>query len=275
MRRRNVNTRAAYIEARNEAEHVKREAKKQAWEKIGDELEQDMQGTRKLIYSIAKNYRKREEPTARTIKDKEGTLLTEQEEIDERWREYFSDLLGTNEDMQHQEPSEEERNCEEDVEENNISREEIKHALKEMKNGKSPGCDEIPAELLSGSEDMVAWLHRLFSQAWSEGRVPTEWGKAIICPIYKKEDRSECKNYRGISLLSHTGKVYERILEKRLRSTIEEVLEECQCGFRPNRGVMDLIFTMKMIMEKFWEWGKDLYMVFIDLEKAFDTDPRS
>ena len=274
MQRRNINTRTAYVEARNEAERIKREAKKQTWENLGDELERDIQGTRKLIYSIARNYRKREEPTARTIKDKEGVLLTEQEEIDERWREYFSELLGTTEEPQIQELGEEEGITEETINENSISREEIKLALKEMKKGKSPGVDELPAELLSAGDDMIDWIHRLFSQVWKEGKVPEEWGKAIICPIYKKDDRSECKNYRGISLLSHTGKVYERILERRLRNSIEDILEECQCGFRSNRGVIDLIFTMKMIMEKSWEWARDLYIVFIDLEKAFDTVPR-
>lgn len=44
-----------------------------------------------------------------------------------------------------------------------------------------------------------------------------------------------------------------------------------KCGFRPNRGVMDLIFTMKMIMEKSWEWAQVLYMFFIDFEKISDT----
>lgn len=67
MRRRNEITRAEYTAAKNEAEHIKRDAKIQAWEKIGEDLEQDIQGTWKLIYSIARNYRKRE-PTARTIK---------------------------------------------------------------------------------------------------------------------------------------------------------------------------------------------------------------
>ena len=186
MRRRSEITREAYIEARNEAERIKREAKKQAWEKIGDELEQDMQGTRKLIYSIARNYRKREEPTVRSIKDKEGVLLTDQEEIDERWREYFSDLLGMPDELYNLELDEEDIILEETVEENYITREEIKLALKEMKKGKSPGCDEIPAELLSGSDDMIDWLHRLFSLAWNEGNVPEEWGKAIVCPIYKR-----------------------------------------------------------------------------------------
>lgn len=94
MKRRNEITRAEYTAARNEAERVSREAKTQAWEKIGDELEQDMKGTRKLIYSAARNYRKREEPTARTVKKEECILLTDQEKIDERWKEYFSDLFG-------------------------------------------------------------------------------------------------------------------------------------------------------------------------------------
>lgn len=83
--------------------------------------------------------------------------------------------------------------------------------------------------------------------------MPEEWGRAIICPIYKKKDKAECANYRGISLLSHASKVYERILERRLRNIVEGVLGECQCGFRPNRSVTDLIFTVKMIKEKCWE----------------------
>ena len=102
---------------------------------------------------------------------------------------YIVIMLGTNKEMQHQEPSEEEMTYEGDVDENNISREVIKLALKEMENGKSPVCDEIPAKLLTGSEDMIALLHRLFSRARTEGRVTKEWDKAIMCPIYKKEDK--------------------------------------------------------------------------------------
>ena len=132
-------------------------------------------------------------------------------------REYFSELLGNLNEEQDQDHGEEEGLLEEDVEENNITREEVQIALKEMKNGKSPGYDEIPVELPSGSEQMVDWLHQIFSQAWTEGSVPEEWRKAIICPIYKKEDKNDCKKCRGISLLSHTGKVYERILEKKIK----------------------------------------------------------
>lgn len=73
-----------------------------------------------------------------------------------------------------------------------------------MKNGKkSLESDGIPAEPLKGSGAMIDWLHGLFSVAWNEGRVPDGWYKATICKIYKKGDRNECKDFRGIILLTH------------------------------------------------------------------------
>lgn len=60
--------------------------------------------------------------------------------------------------------------------------------LKKMRKGKCPGY-EIPVELLNDGEDMVGWLQRLFSAAWKEGKVPEKWGKAVISPIYKKEEK--------------------------------------------------------------------------------------
>jgi len=74
--------------------------------------------------------------------------------------------------------------------------------------------------------------------------------------------------------LSHTGKFYNRIIEKHLRSCVEESLAEIQHGFRPRRGTSDLIFAMKMILEKSWEWNKEKYIMLIDLEKAFDSVQR-
>ena len=74
--------------------------------------------------------------------------------------------------------------------------------------------------------------------------------------------------------MSHAFKVYERILEKRLRACVEPKLGEWQSGFRKGRGTSDMIFTLKMIFEKSWEWDEDKYIAFLDLEKAFDRVPR-
>ena len=73
---------------------------------------------------------------------------------------------------------------------------------------------------------MMKWIHCIINVAWKKGEIPGEWGNAIICPVYKKGDKSECRNYRGISLLPHITKIYERILECRLHSCVEEKLGE-------------------------------------------------
>ena len=74
--------------------------------------------------------------------------------------------------------------------------------------------------------------------------------------------------------MSHAFKVYERILEKRLRGHVEPKLGEWQSGFRSGRGTADMIFTLKIIFEKSWEWNEDKYIAFLGLEKAFDRVPR-
>ena len=262
-----------YNMAREEVERVKRISKHDSWEQIGNDLENDFDGTRKLIYKTAKNYRKESQPPAYAIKDQnDENLLIDPRDIELRWKSYFENLLNPpDEDY-------EEHGIDYQVEESDepdLSINEICKALKKMKNGKAPGEDRIPAELLKnmGNSGNI-WFLELCLSFWNGGEIPDDWGKDLMCPIYKKGDKTVCSNYRGISLMPHALKVYERMLEGRLRECIEEKLGEWQHGFRPDRGTIDLIFTLKMIIEKTWEWDKERYIAFIDLEKAFDRLPR-
>lgn len=93
----------------------------------------------------------------------------------------------------------------------------------------------------------------------------------MIIPIFKKGDRKECNNYRGITLIAHVAKIFERVLEGRLRRKIEGEMEEEQYGFRKDRSTFDLIFSLRNMMEKRWEFGRDMVMTFIDIEKAYDS----
>lgn len=228
MKRRTNETRERYVAARRWAEEVKRREKRTAWERIGEDLRRDLIGTRKLIYKMAKRYRMNNNVQATSIKNRGGELLVEQEEINAAWGEYFSDLYNQNVIPIPEEP---EILMEQNAEDP-ITREEVDDAIRKMKRGKSPGCDGLPAEIFKEGEDIKEWLWRVYSSAWNEEKIPEEWGQAIICPIHKKGDKTECHNYRGISLLSHAGKIYERILERRLRRRIEERILENQYGFR-------------------------------------------
>ena len=142
-----------------------------------------------------------------------------------------------------------------------------------MNTGKAPGKDGITAELLKqGGDWIVELLYEIFQKVWENDTTPKDWRDAILVSLYKKGPRDLCGNYRGISLLSVVGKVFSRVLLNRLLKHIApSVLPESQCGFRPNRGTVDMIFTARQVQEKCIEHQLDLYQCFIDLTKAFDT----
>ena len=112
---------------------------------------------------------------------------------------------------------------------------------------------------------------------WSAGRVPQQWKDADIISIYKRKgDPAICGYSRGISLLSTGGKVLARIVLLRLINNLaDNILPESQCGFRKGRGTADMIFVVRQLQEKCLEQNRALYMVFVDLTKAFDTVNRS
>ena len=85
------------------------------------------------------------------------------------------------------------------------------------------------------------------------GRAWNDWQTGLINPIHKNGDRSECTNYRGISLLSRPGKVYAKCYEKRCREIIEPKLDDIQCGFRLSCSTTDQMFPLRQI---FWKLGR-------------------
>ena len=95
---------------------------------------------------------------------------------------------------------------------------------------------------------------------------------ANITTLYKnKGDRGDCNNYRGISLLSITRKLFARVMLKRIQTLGKQVYPESQCGFRSKRSTVDMIFSLRQLQEKCREQQKPLYIAFVDLTKAFDT----
>ena len=81
-----------YAIARNEAERMKLAEKKRMWVQIGNDLEEDYKGTRNLLYSMAKNFRNKNNESSQAVKDANGDLLIEHEDIACRWGEHFDAL---------------------------------------------------------------------------------------------------------------------------------------------------------------------------------------
>ena len=196
-------------------------------------------------------------------------MLSDEEEIKERWTSYCKQLMNVENDRNERvvEPGEETA-----VEE--IKEEEVAAATRRMKRGKAVGPNNIPVEAWRVLEWLgVEILIDMFEKIMETEKLPDEWSSTLI-PIFKNEaDIKECKNYRGIKLTSHTLKIWERIIDKRLREKV--LISDQQFRFMPGGITMDAIFSLRQLTEKYREGQKSLHCIFIDLEKAYNLVPRS
>ena len=134
---------------------------------------------------------------------------------------------------------------------------------------------QIRREILKAlTGEGILWLTRECQVAWKFGKTPRDWQTGVIILIFKKGDRKQWMNYRGILLLRLPGNVYAKCLERKCPKIVEPKLEDGKCGFRLGCTTTDQIFTLKQMFEKYWEYGKDLFACFVDLEKAYDQVPR-
>ena len=175
----------------------------------------------------------------RVMKDENGNVMVNSEAELKRWKEYFEKLM--NEENNREPRTEEPEVVNEEV--NCVSREEVKNALRKMKKGKAVGPDELPVEVWKCMGKMgIKFLTRPFNRLLMGERMPEEWRRSVLIPIYKnKGDAQCCGNYRGIKLMSHTMKVWERIIEARLRDRVE--ISKQHYGFMPGKGTTDAMFA--------------------------------
>ena len=103
-------------------------------------------------------------------------------------------------------------------------------------------------------------LWDLMQGIYEQEKIPTEWRDSVIIPIYKETgDIQDCGNYRGIKLMSHTMKIWERIIDRRLRE--ETTIGDEHFGFMPGRGTTDAIFAVRQLMEKHRGKQKGLHIL--------------
>ena len=141
-----------------------------------------------------------------------------------------------------------------------ISGKEVRTGLRKIKKGKTQGPDDIPVKVWidlvwnKGVEFLVNFFNRLLQGE----KIPDEWRKSVLVPLYKgKGDIKECGNYRGIRLMSHSMKLWERVIEARIRK--EVTIAEQQFGLMPGRSTTDAIFCLRMLLEKWTEGQKAVH----------------
>lgn len=259
-----------YRASRREANHLCKKKKREYMkEKVRKIEELSEQKKTKNLYNEIRSINRSYQPKLNICKDKDGKLIAEDRLILNRWAEYFEEILNKPDTM-------------ETVEENVRigpepyveipSVEEVRSAINRLKNGKAPGEDQLSPELIKkGGGALTAQVHDIVCSVWEKETMPNDWKTGVICPVFKKGDKTVCSNYRGITLLSCVYKIFSMILLDRLNVYAEEILSEHQSGFRADRSTVDQIFVMRQSLERCFEYGIDLHILFIDFRQAFDS----
>jgi hypothetical protein len=154
---------------------------------------------------------------------------------------------------------------------------EILFSINKLKNNKAAGSDNIINEFIKASSSKLLQTYTdYFNLVLNTGIAPDAWVMGNIIPIFKKGDKNNPDNYRGITLLSCLGKVFTSTINERLAKFVngEGILGEEQAGFRNGYSTTDHIFTLHSLLEMYLNKHKKVYCAFVDFKKAFDTVDR-
>lgn len=249
-----------YKTARNATNILRRQAHQESWDTFISRVEDDIHGRQTFAYKIIKHLNKTEKDTA-------GINVIQENQ----WIEHYKNLWTNKDEIYDEEENEKEKQ-----EVDPLTLEELQGVLRKAKNRKATGSDGVNTELLKyGGTLLHLRLLHLYNECWQRNKIPKEWKVALVISLFKKGDRNNCENYRGISLLNTSYKLYTKMINERLKTITEEIILEEQNGFRKGRSCNDNVFTIKQIIEKRREFNQETHLAFVDFEKAFDRVNRN
>ena len=148
--------------------------------------------------------------------------------------------------------------------------------VKFLKRGKVPSADTIHNEVLrlGTTTSLFHHLAKLFTSSIQLGYIPTSWKIVTLCMLLKPDKLpSLTTSYRPISLISSVMKLFERVIEQRLRSHLENIgfLNKHQSGFRRAKSTDDHLFRLSQSIMESFNRGEHVAAAFLDIEKAFDN----
>ena len=155
-----------------------------------------------------------------------------------------------------------------------IKNSEISECMKELKMGKSTYFDNIGNEVIKyGYNILEEPLNKLYNKVFASCTFPTAWGDGIVVPLHKKNDKMDVNNYRGIIISNCVGKLFLRIINKRINDFMSkhDKWSKNQCGFKKDHRTEDNLFLLKTIHDKYVKrQNKKIYVAFVDFSKFFD-----
>ena len=193
-------------------------------------------GRSDLLYNKVRKLtgQSRQRNNTSAIKDKNGNLLTDKDDIKNRWKEYIEVLYdGEGKPLKENLKMKKESEVDKDSKGPDLLASEIKAAIKDLKNGKAVGIDGIPAEFWKNlNEEATLELVNVYKRIYEEGVWPKDFTKTVLIPLPKKLNASDCGDYRTISLITHASKILLKVLNKRLEGKAGDYVSKTQFGLR-------------------------------------------
>lgn len=215
----------------------------------------------KKIKETAGIYRKK---TFSNIENDQGEIAQDDHQKKTIWENYINHLFAD-------ERPDIENKDDESLSGPAITTEEIRRAIGTAKDRKAVGPDQIPVEILKLLDDNgISVLQKIFNQIYNTGKFPDKWLTSHFIPLPKKNNATKCGDYRLISLISHTLKIFLKIIQYRITAKCERDMGSSQFGFRRGLGTREALVAIQVLVQKCYDQRKDVMLCFIDYEKAFD-----
>ena len=253
-----------YKDLKHEVQRLCRQACNAYYKEKCDEIEHLEATHNPMMYKKIKEMTLKRKINGQSIKDKDGNLLSEPQEILERWAQYVEELYNDNRGDANNDLGNSET-C-------SISEMEIKSVIQKLSSNKAiTGADNIPAEFLQTlGENGIQVITRLINKIYNTGIIPDDFLTNVFITIPKVSRAQDCSDFRTISLISHTSKILLHLINNRITPIIERHLSDSQMGFRKGRGTRDAIFQFRTITERAIHVNKKVFACFVDYQKAFD-----
>ena len=196
------------------------------------------------------------------------------EERVNKWYEHFSNLLGKEIEPDASEMFQVTPIFKDlDIDDGDFTLDEVCRAKRMLRNGKHPGPDNIPPEVLKKC-DLDDIILDFANKLMNENLKPDQWSEIDILPLPKSGDLSNTSNYRGISLTSMVAKLINKMILNRIQSKLDTHLRPNQNGFRPGRSTTSQILALRRIIEEVNSRNRKTIIVYVDFKKAFDSIDR-
>lgn len=272
-RRFRISKLSTHYEDYNNADKLLKNRIKKAKKNYERKLGNNAKNNPKQFYSYMKSKTKNKDSVG-PLKTDDGCETSDDKEMAELLNGFFGSVF-TEENISNI-PTVEPVNTTENTNRVKFTEDNVKQKIDSLKIHSAPGPDGITGKFLKEFKDELAKpLALLFNKSYESGKVPCDWKKANVTPIFKKGSKFKACNYRPVSLTCIICKIMESIIKDNLVQYLEEnnLITNSQHGFRQKRSCLTNLLEYVEKLTKAIDSGQDLDMIYLDFSKAFDKVP--